>query len=132
MAHPKVIRWEKQLKKVLDEIDDYLEDYYGRMYPLHPNRAYRGTTSNKEHDGLFNIGASFTAGYGSNFGRGYIVDVEMITLENVPSEVRKKIEKDVIEKLKIKLPDFFPGRNLSIDFDKNVIKIHGDLSLGEV
>ena len=78
MRHPRLIEWEKKLKRTLDIVDDYLEDKYGQLYELHPSRAYRGTTSNKAHDGLFNIGASFTAGYGSKYGRGYVVDIDMI------------------------------------------------------
>lgn len=130
MRHPKLVAWEKKLKQILDKIDIYLEDTYGRKYILHPSRSKRGTTSNKSHDGLFSIGASFTAGYGSEYGRGYVVDVDMVTLENVPESVRKRIDEDVIKMLKRELPTAFPGKNLKIHKDGNVIKIHGDLSLG--
>ena len=70
MYHPKMMEWDKKLKAIFDRIDDKLEDRYGELFPLHPTRAERGTTSNKESDGLFNVGASFTAGYGSKLGRG--------------------------------------------------------------
>jgi len=132
MRHPKLVAWEKKLKDILDKIDIYLEDTYGRKYTLHPSRSKRGTTSNKSHDGLFSIGASFTAGYGSEYGRGYVVDVDMVTLENVPESVRKRIDEDVIKMLKRELPTGFPGKNLKIHKDRNVIKIHGDLSLGSL
>ncbi len=130
--HPKVRKWEQKLKEICDEIDDYLEDTYGTLYPLHPSRADRGATSNKEHDGLFNIGASFTPGFGSRYGRGYVVDIDMVTLDDVPEDVQKKIEKDVLDLFNANLPLHFPGRNLRIDIDRNTIKIHGDLSLGTV
>ena len=127
MEHPKIEKWEHKLKQIFDEIDDYLEDTYGSTYVLHPARAARGTTSSKDQDGLFNIGAKFSAGFGSHFGRGYVVDVEMVTLEHIPEKVREQIESDVLEKLKSKVLLHFPGRQLRIDIDRNVIKIHGDL-----
>jgi hypothetical protein len=132
MRHPKVVAWEKKLKDILDKIDIYLEDTYGRKYTLHPSRSQRGMTSNKSHDGLFSIGASFTAGYGSDYGRGYVVDVDMVTLDSVPDSVEQQIEEDVIKMLQRELPEAFPGKNLRIHKDGNRIKIHGDLSLGSL
>jgi hypothetical protein len=132
MRHHKVIEWERTLKNTLDTIDDFLENKYGHRYRLHPARAERGTTSNKSHDGLFNIGASFTAGYGSEYGRGYVIEVDMITLEDVPDHIEKQIEQEVMQYLREELPKHFPGKNLKINKDRNVIKIHGDLSLGKM
>ncbi len=129
MRHPKIVEWEEKLKKVFDEIDDYLEETYGSTYTLHPSRPPRGKTANKEHDGLFNIGASFSAGYGSEYGRGYVVDIDTVTLDHVPREVERQIERDVLEKLKKELPKYFPGTNIEIHKDGPVIKIHGDLRL---
>ena len=129
MRHPKIIEWEKKLKEVFDEIDDYLEDTYGDRYTLHPSRAWRDTTSNKASDGLFNVGASFTTGYGSKHGRGYAVEIDMVTLEHVPLEVEGQIEQDVINKLRLKLPNYFPGKNLEVNKDGRAIKIYGELVL---
>jgi len=36
--------WENTLKEIFNEIDDYLEDMYGGLYPLHPSRSSRGAT----------------------------------------------------------------------------------------
>ncbi|MBN1686169.1 MAG: hypothetical protein JW852_05915 [Spirochaetales bacterium] len=121
--------WENSLKALFDEIDDEIEERFGALYDLHPARAKRGGTSNKEQDGLFNIGASFSAGFGSEHGRGYVLDMDMITLERVPDEVRRHIEALVVERIKEKLPRFFPGRELSVKRDGNVFKITGDLTL---
>ncbi len=129
IKHPKLIQWERTLGAVFDEIDDYLEDHYGSDYQLHPARAARGTTSNKEQDGLFNVGASYSAGFGSKLGAGYVIDVRMSTLSRVPKEVRKVIELNVIRMLREKLPSAFPGKNLDVEQDGNVYKIYGDLSL---
>ena len=97
-----------------------------------PVRRRRGKTSNKAQDGLFNIVASFSLGAGSKFGRGYVVDVHLSTLEQVSEEKREEIENAALQRLREKLTTFFPGKKLFIDMDGNVIKIHGDLSLGEV
>lgn len=132
MRHSKAVKWEKKLSKLFDEIDDYLEDKYGHLYPLHPARASRGSTSNKTHDGLFNVGASFSAGYGSKYGKGYIVDVEMATLSDVPEDVIQTIEKEVEDLVQEKLPVYFPDRDLKVSRDRHVFKIYGDISLGGI
>ncbi len=132
MKHPSLIEWEKQLKKIFDLVDDMLEEKYGALYTLHPSRAKIGSTSNKEHDGLFNVGSSFSAGFGSTLGRGYVIDIDMVTLEKVPKEITGKIEKDVVKMVKELLPVHFPERELDVKHDGNVFKIVGDFSLGSV
>lgn len=126
MLHPGIQEWERNLKAIFDEIDDYLEDLYGDRYRLHPARPGRGRTANKGHDGLFNVGATFTAGFGSEYGRGYVVEVDMVTLESVPREVQLTIEADVMRLLREKIDTYMPDRQVRIDKDGNVIKIHGD------
>lgn len=130
MRHPKLIEWEHTLKAMFDEIDDHLEDKYGNLYPLHPNRAKRGVTSNKESDGLFNVGCAFSAGFGSNLGRGYVIEVHMSTLSEIPSEIKKTIENETAEIVRSKLTTFFPNRELNVEKDGNIYKIFGDLKLG--
>ena len=132
MNHPKLQTWQKSLKNLMNDLDDFLEDEYGNQFRLHPVRKKRGKTSNKAHDGLFDIVASFSLGAGSEFGRGYVVDVHLSTLENVPEEKIEEIEKATLQKLRDKIPEHFPGKNLKADIDGNVIKIYGDLSLGTV
>ncbi|MFP4384198.1 MAG: hypothetical protein ACLFST_07205 [Spirochaetia bacterium] len=124
MSDRRIKKFDESLKKMFDEIDDYLEDSYGNLYPLHPARPDRGKTSNKEHDGLFNIGASFSAGFGSRLGRGYIVDVHMVTLHQVPDDIRRQIEDDVVRQISRKLPAFFPDRDLDVEKDGTVFKIY--------
>jgi hypothetical protein len=128
MYQEQVESWEAKLKQLFDEIDDELEQRFGSLYDLHPSRAQRGSTSNKEQDGLFDIGASFSAGFGSKEGRGYVLDVDMITLDKVPSDVQTHIEKVVVEKIREKLPKFFPGRDIDVKKDGRIFKILGDLS----
>lgn len=77
-------RWEARLKKVFDEIDVELEDLYGHRARRHPNRPAHGHTSNREDDGLFDIGAAFTVGIGSQYGPGYVVQARIATLDPVP------------------------------------------------
>ena len=132
MFHPKTVEFDETLKKVFDEIDDYLEDYYGDLYSLHPARLPRGEASNKSHDGLFNVGASYTAGFGSVYGKGYAVEISMVTLAKVDPELIEKIENEVKELLEIKLAEFFPERKLYVDKDGPCLKIYGDFTLGDL
>ena len=132
MRHPRLAEWERRVKAMFDEIDDWLEDKYGGRYPLHPSRPRRGSTSNREADGLFNVGADFSAGYGSSLGRGYTVRVRMATLDNIPDKVRTEIEGDVEHLVRLKLPGAFPNRALRLERDGALLKITGDFSLGPV
>jgi hypothetical protein len=127
MRHYKVEEWESRLRRVFDRVDDYLEEEYGRRFPLHPARPARGKTSSKAHDGLFNIGASFSAGYGSKRGPGYVVEVRMVTLTRVPQYIRDQIEEEAVERLRQELPREFPDRELRVERDGPVYKIYGDL-----
>jgi len=124
-----VRQFDAKLKKIFDLIDDYLENNYGTKYQLHPNRPRRGETANKASDGLFNVGASFSAGYGSVYGRGYVVDVHIATLDNIPETVQKQIEKEVADLLKKIIPEHFPGQDIKINRDGRILKIHGELIL---
>lgn len=130
VRHPLVIAFEARLKAVFDNIDHHLEAKYGDRYPLHPVRAPLGRTGNPESDGLFNVGAAFSAGYGSRGGRGYVVDVRMATLHAVPKALRATIEDEVATLLREGLRDAFPDRKLVVQRDGPVYKITGDLSLG--
>jgi len=125
-------RWEARLKKVFDEIDAELETASGRnkKFRRHPNRPPAGATSNREDDGLFDLGAAFTVGIGSEHGPGYVVQARIATLDAVPPGTQEKFEAEVARRLKQKLPQAFPGVELHVDRDGPVYKIHGDLSLG--
>ena len=131
MKHPRLLEFESGLRRLFDSIDERLERKYGGDYDLHPARPRHGETSSRAHDGLFNLGASFTPGYGSDIGRGYVVQVEMVTLDRVPPDVREAIEDEVADLVNERLPYYFPHRRLSVSRDRNVYKIHGDLRLGE-
>ena len=80
----------------------------------------------------FNVGASFSAGFGSEYGPGYVVEVRMVTLTRVPYYLRARIEEEVVDLLKEELPKHFPGRDLKVARDGQVYKIFGDLSLGKL
>ena len=110
-------RWEARLKKVFDEIDVELEDLYGHRARRHPNRPAHGHTSNREDDGLFDIGAAFTVGIGSQYGPGYVVQARIATLDPVPPNIREKFEAEVIRRLREKLPAAFPDTILHVDRD---------------
>ena len=121
--------FEERLRKLFDQIDDELEDRWGGEYPLHPARPPRGTVENKEQDGLFNIGASFSAGYGSEHGKGYVIEVRLVTLSNVDDETRENVREYSARRVRELLPEYFPDRTLEIVRDGDLFKIIGDLSL---
>ena len=127
----KIRELDKKLKNIFDLIDDYLENNYGNIYRLHPNRPKRGMTANKASDGLFNVGASFSAGYGSVYGRGYVVEVDIATLEHVPENVQSDIENEVADLLKGIIPEYFPGQDIKINRDGNILKIYGELVVND-
>lgn len=131
VTHPKQAELEKTMSQMCIELDGYLEDRYGELYQIHPNRPSRGRAANPNFDGLFSTGTMFTLGYGSQYGRGYIIDIEIRTLQRIPSEKRMEIEQDGINFLREKLSEYFPDRKLSIVRDKNVWKLIGDFSLGQ-
>lgn len=114
---------------MFDEIDAELEKAYGERFPLHPARAPLGTTSNPESDGLFNVGASYSAGFGSKFGPGYVVEIHLSTLKHVPRELKHELRKKVRELIVKKLPFAFPGKKIHVDRELRHLRIHGDLSL---
>ena len=126
------MEFDHRLKKLFDEVDDYIEDLYGDRYSLNPVRPARGETANPESDGLFNIGANFTPGFGSELGRGYLIDVSMSTLEKVDEDVRREIYEAAANKVKELLPLHFPERILTVLRDGNHYKIQGDFGLGEI
>ena len=132
MWHPKTIEFDKRLERLLDEVDAYIEDAYGSRYPLHPARPARGATANPQADGLFNVGADFTPGFGSELGRGYLIDIKVATLEAVDGSVRSEIYRAAIRKIEELLPLHFPERELVVRQDGNHFKIQGDFSLGDI
>ncbi|MFA5699022.1 MAG: hypothetical protein WC954_04725 [Sphaerochaeta sp.] len=128
--HPKQIALEKKLLELSHDVDEYLENRYHDYFIRHPNRPKRGSTSSPAHDGLFSIGTQFTAGFGSDHGRGYLIVIEIRTLQHVPLDIRSQIETDGIEYLTTLLPHYFPERKIEVMRDGNVYKLIGDFSLG--
>lgn len=122
-------KWEEKLRNVFKEIDHILEEKYGGEFPRNPVRAQRGATSNPESDGLFDVGATYSAGFGSKFGEGYVIETRWATLKPVPTELEKEAEKIVEKVLNDKLHSEFPGKNLKVVRDGEILKIVGDLSL---
>lgn len=121
--------WELKLKSVFDEIDRALETKYRGQFEKHPSRPAEGRTSNPEMDGLFNVGASYSAGFGSAFGPGYVVEIRISTLQRVPKELKLELRDQVQLWLREKLPSVFPETELHVDRERNHLRIHGDLSL---
>ena len=121
--------WEGKLRKIFKEINDVLEEKYGSLFPLNPVRARHGTTSDPESDGLFDVGATYSTGLGSKFGEGYVIEVRWATLKPVPEEMQKEAGAIAEKILNNRLAEEFPGKNLEVVHDGDVMKIVGDLSL---
>lgn len=130
--HPKQEELENELANLCRNLDNHLEDKYGQKYRIHPNRLKRGAGSNPRFDGLFSTSIAFSLGYGSKSGRGYIVEVDIRTLDRVTEEDRQKILEDAFDYIKDNLKIYLPERELDIVRDGDVMKIVGDFSLGEV
>lgn len=129
MVHQRVEKWESKLNDMLRQVDLELEAQFGSRLPLHPARPANGLTSNPQQDGLFRVTASFTAGFGSTLGKGYVVHIEAVTLEAVPAALRKEIEHLAAERIGLGLKTAFPGADLAVRRDGAVWKIVGDLHL---
>ncbi|ADK81577.1 hypothetical protein [Sediminispirochaeta smaragdinae] len=129
MVNPQMEEWEDFLKKSFDEIDEALENRYGQLYPLHPNRPAKGETASKSRDGLFNVGAAFSPGFGSEHGRGWVVEVDMVTLAKVPKSVQSEIEETVASMLQEKIETAYPGRGIRIARDGTAFKIYGNIGV---
>ena len=129
----KLERWEHRLKQIFDEIDtEFEQEGAWREFRRHPNRPPAFATSNREDDGLFDLGAAFTVGIGSAHGPGYVVQARIATLDSIPADIQEMFEAEVTRRLKLKLPKAFPDVKLHVDRDGPVYKIHGDLSLGSL
>lgn len=120
---------EKQLSKLTNALDIHLENIYGDVYPLHPSRMATGKGSNPAYDGLFATTASFTLGYGTRFGRGYIVNIDIRTLSAVSEQFKNEIREQAEAFINANLKAYFPDRTLNLVQDGNLLKIVGDFSL---
>ena len=121
--------WEDALQRVLSSVDRELESRHGGKWPLHPARPAAGEAANPQYDGLFRVTAAFSAGFGSRLGPGYVLRAEVATLAPVPQSDRAAIEEEAVALVREGLAREFPGKDLSVDRDGDVWKIHGDLSL---
>ncbi|MDR2313352.1 MAG: hypothetical protein LBE02_02335 [Spirochaetaceae bacterium] len=129
--HPKLRAFTNTLDALFKEVDDFLEEEWGNVYPLHPNRPIRGATADPGMDGLFEVAADFSAGIGSRQGRGYIVSFRAATLEKIPPAQFEFLMQEAARLVSAKLPQYFPGRKLTVVRDGTRFKIVGDFSLGD-
>jgi hypothetical protein len=130
--HPKLTAFTEKLEALFHEVDRILEDEWGDVFTLHPNRPRRGATANPEMDGLFEIAPDFTAGFGSQWGRGYLITLRAVTLDKVSQEQFEFFMEQAAGIIARKLPEYFPERRLEVVRDGTRFKIIGDFSLGSV
>ncbi|MBQ0070872.1 MAG: hypothetical protein KBS81_03315, partial [Spirochaetales bacterium] len=126
---PTYAELEDRLTALGREIDNYLEDRFEGLYPLHPNRMPRGTGANPAYDGLSATTVAFSTGYGTKTGRGYVVNIDVRTLSWVTMDEKKRIYDEAYAFLQRVLPERFPERKLMVVMDGNMMKIIGDFSI---
>lgn len=124
-----VEKWEEKLNHVLQKVDRILESRYGSLFAPHPARPSHGITANPQNDGLFRVTASFSPGFGSELGRGYVLQLDVMTLDRTDARQIEAIQREAVELIRANLEGAFPGRGLTVKRDGNVWKIVGDLSL---
>lgn len=122
---------EHRLFEALEKTDAEMERRYGTAFRLHPARLPDGKAATRQYDGLFSLSAGFSAGFGSQYGPGYALDLRMVTLDAVPEDFRAKFEQEAIDLLQVELDREMPERQLKIVRDTNGWKIVGDLHIGE-
>jgi hypothetical protein len=132
MEHPKMAAFNAVMDALFHEVDETLEERWGKRYPVNPLRPRRGETCNPEMDGLFEVYPCFTVGTGSEKGRGYLVRLRVATLEKIPEAEQSAFTEAAVELIREKLPRFFPDRALDLVRDGPCYKIIGDFSLGKV
>ncbi len=130
MTHPDRLALEKALHTISDRTDDALEDTFGDTYNLHPNRMRRGKTENKASDGLFNAGFTFTPGYGSTHGRGYVLQFHISTLERVPKSVFRELEDFAAAYIESILNDYFLQGSVELVREETHYKLVGNFVEG--
>jgi len=128
--HAKLRAFESQLRALFNEVDHQLEDRWGNLYSVHPNRPRRGETANPEMDGLFEVVPDFTPGIGSDMGRGYIINLRVATLDRLDPGEYESLMREAADIVKSLLPRYFPERFLQVVRDGKRFKIIGDFSLG--
>ena len=129
MRGARVEAMEARLHAALERVDAELERRHGARYGLHPARQPHGTAARRQYDGLFEVTAGFSAGYGSAHGPGYAVNLRVVTLEHVPPEASEAFEAEAVELLAAEVKTAFPARELEIVRDVHGLKIVGDLKL---
>jgi hypothetical protein len=132
LNHPKMTAFDERLAALFREVDEALEERWGGILALHPARPPRGQTDNPLADGLFEVGPDFTAGYGSETGRGYLVTCRIRTLEKIAPDLQRMVMDEAAALIRERLPVFFPERTLTLVRDGPRYKITGDLSLGSM
>lgn len=129
MRNEQLEAFESTLTQLLHEIDHALEARYGNAVTRHPARPAQGVTASPQYDGLFAIVPNFSAGIGSKYGPGYALNLRIATLCTVDPDLQKACETFMVETLRKRLPECFPGRTLKVEQDVHGWKLFGDLSL---
>lgn len=129
MCNPLVEAWEEKLNSLLCQVNVKLEEEYGTVVPRHPARLAHGETPNPQNDGLFRVAATFTSGFGSVWGKGYVLDIEPVTLDVFPPDIWARVEAKACKMIQDGLDSVLPGRGLELKRDGTLWKIIGDLSL---
>ncbi len=126
---PRQEKLEEQFAELEKGIDGHLEDMFGDRLSLHPSRMPRGKGSNPIYDGLFSATIVFSMGYGTQYGRGYIVNVGVSTLDMIDPELKDQIMNEAFHYTSEHYMDYLPDRKIQVVRDMGLIKLIGDFSL---
>ena len=131
MRNPRVEEWEEKLNQLLRRVTVQLEERFSDFALRHPARLPHGAIANPQNDGLFRITATFTPGFGSQLGKGYVLTIEPVTLERFRQEDWQQIEDFACAQIRAGLEAALPGCGLTLQRDGQIWKIVGDLSLDD-
>ncbi|MCR5732214.1 MAG: hypothetical protein K6G51_04685 [Sphaerochaetaceae bacterium] len=110
-------------------IDNHLEDMFSEEINIHPSRMKRGVGANPIHDGIFSVTIIFSMGYGTKYGRGYIINLSISTLDNISYELKQRIEEETFDFVSRHVNEYIPNRNIECVRDAGLIKLIGNFTL---
>lgn len=122
-------KWELRLRHALDEVDVQLESEFSGRIALSPRRPPAGTTGSRKYDGLFAVNAMFSMGLATGNEPGYVIEVRVMSASPLDKTLREEVLVRAGELLPDAIGSAFPGKELSVERQKDRFRLTGDLTL---